>query len=140
VEREYGGVGHGYHTLNRVNGTIQGYYRLHGRKVFVTFEDGRVNDLDFTIPYYRTRGVFGVGSSIRLGPCHRTTTNPCEHRWHGFVCDAWTKGRPCSCWVKVGAGAASLPATTANFLKPWFFIYTHRDRVTRFHFALRYVD
>jgi len=42
--------------------------------------------------------------------------------------------------VKVGLGARSLPATTTNFLKPWFFIYTNRGRVTRFYFALTFVD
>src|SRR5947208_2705338 len=40
VEREYGGVGHGYHLQVRTNGIVQGYYRLHGNRVFVTFEDG----------------------------------------------------------------------------------------------------
>jgi hypothetical protein len=44
------------------------------------------------------------------------------------------------CRVKVGRGSASLPATTSQFLKPWFFIYTRRGRVTGFDFALKFVD
>ncbi len=130
VEHEYG--------LER--DSPQGYYRLHGSKVFVTFEGGRVTDLNFTTPYYRTRSGFGVGSTIPLGPCHRTATHSCEHRWHGFVFDAWNRGSLCNCWTKVGLGAGSLPATTTNFLKPWFFIYTTRGRVIRFYFSLRFVD
>ena len=47
VEREYGSEGHGYHVLVRNNGIVQGYYRLHGSRVFVTFQDGRVNELEF---------------------------------------------------------------------------------------------
>jgi hypothetical protein len=77
---------------------------------------------------------------IPLGPCHRTTNGQCEHRWHGFVFNAWSKGAPCNCWVKAGLDAGSLPATTANFMKPWFFIYTIRGRVTSFYFALKFVD
>lgn len=140
VERDYGSAGQGFHVLSRGNGIVQGYYRLHRSRVFVTFEDGRVNELDFTTRYYRTKSGFGVGSAIPLGPCHRTSTNRCEHRWHGFVWNAWVRDKPCSCWVKVGLGPRSLPATTANFLKPWFFIYTRPGRVTRFHFALKFVD
>jgi hypothetical protein len=108
--------------------------------VFVTFEDDRVNELDFTTRYYRTKGGFGVGSVIPFGPCYRTVTNRCEHRWHGFVWNAWVKENPCHCWVKVGLGAQSLPATVANFLKPWFFIYISRGRVSEFYFALKFVD
>ncbi len=140
VERAYGSEGHGYHVQVRDGGIIQGYYRLHGSQVFVTFADGRVNELDFTTRYYRTSSGFGVGSTIPLGPCHRTATEPCEHRWRGFVWNAWVRETPCGCWVKVGLGTQSLPVTGANFLKPWFFIYTLRGRVTRFHFALKFVD
>jgi hypothetical protein len=129
VEREYGS-GHGFQVPD------QG----HGSRVFVTFEDSRVNELDFTTRYYWTKSGFGVGSAIPLGPCHRTATNACEHRWHGFVWNAWVKANPCHCWIKVDLGAQSRPATAANFLKPWFFIYTRRGRVARFHFALKFVD
>ena len=140
VERDYGSAGHGFHVLSQGNGIVQGYYRLHRSRVFVTFEDGRVNELDFTTRYYRTKSGFGVGSRIPLGPCHRTATNRCEHRWHGFVWNAWVREKPCNCWVKVGLGARSLPATAANFRKPWFFIYTSGGRVIHFHFALKFVD
>lgn len=140
VERAYGREGHGYHVLVRQNGIVQGYYRLHGSRVYVTFQDGRVNELEFTTRYYRTTGGFGVGSPIPLGPCHRTRTNRCERRWRGFVWNAWNRDKPCSCWVKVGTRPQSLPATVANFGKPWFFIYAHDDRASRFHFALRFVD
>ena len=61
------------------------HYRLHGSKVFLTFDRGRVADIAFTTPYYRTTGGFGVGSRIPLGPCHKTPLKPCEHRWHGFI-------------------------------------------------------
>jgi hypothetical protein len=54
--------------------------------------------------------------------------------------NAWSKVTPCNCWVKVGLGATSLPATGANFLKPWFFIYTRNGRATRFSFVLKFVD
>lgn len=140
VEREYGSVGHGYHVLQRYGNTVQGYYRLHGSRVIVTFYGSRVGELDFTTPYYRTKGGFGVGSTIPLGPYHTTSTNPCEHRWHGFIFGPRLREQPCSCWVKVGQGAASLPVTGKNFTKPWFFIYTRNGRVTRFYWALRYVD
>jgi hypothetical protein len=93
VEREYGSEGQGYHVLIRGQGIVQGYYRLHDSRVYVTFEDGRLNELDFTTRYYRTTNGFGVGSTIPLGPCYRTATNPCEHRWHGFIWNAWVKER-----------------------------------------------
>jgi hypothetical protein len=140
VESEYGSEGTGYHVLQRNGGATQGYYWLHGSRVIVTFYGSRVGELDFTTPYYRTKNGFGVGSTIPSGPCHRTATGQCEHRWHGFVFDAWNKGTPCNCWVKVGLGAESLPATTANFLKPWFIIYTSHRRVTEIYFALKFID
>lgn len=140
VERAYGSAGHRFHVLSQGNGIVQGYYGLHGSRLFVTYEDDRVNELDFTTPYYETKSGFGVGSAIPLGPCHTTPSNRCEHRWHGFVWNAWVRDKPCSCWVKVGVGARSLPATTASFRKPWFFIYTRRGHVRRFHFALKFVD
>jgi hypothetical protein len=140
VQREYGSEGHGYHVLQRYGDTVQGYYRLHGSRVIVTFYGDRVGELDFTTPYYRTNSGFGIGSRIPLGRCRKTTGRRCEHRWHGFVFDAWSKGSPCNCWVKVGRGVQSLPATTANFEKPWFFIYTRHGRVTGMYFALRFID
>jgi hypothetical protein len=117
-----------------------GYYRLHGSKVYVTFQGGRVNDIEFKTPYYRTKSGFGVGSRIPLGPCRRAAKNPCEHRWHGFLWNVWVRERPCECWTKVGLGPRSLPATGTNFLKPWFFIYTRRGRVRSFYFSRRFVD
>jgi hypothetical protein len=140
VEREYGSVGHGYHVLQRYGDTVQGYYRLHGSHVIVTFYERRVGELDFETLYYRTKSGFGVGSTIPLGRCHRTATNPCEHRWHGFVYNVRLREDPCNCWVKVGLGARSLPVTGTNFSKPWFFIYLRRGHVARFYFALKYVD
>jgi hypothetical protein len=140
VEREYGGVGHGYHVLQRYGDTVQGYYRLHGSRVIVTFYGRRVGELDFETPYYRTKDGFGVGGRIPLGPCHRTAVDRCEHRWRGFVYNVRLREDPCNCWVKVGLGAQSLPVTGSNFAKPWFFIYLRRGRVARFYFALRYID
>jgi hypothetical protein len=115
-------------------------YRLHGSRVFVAFDRGRVSEIRFSTPSYRTKSGFGVGSRIPLGMCHRTSTNSCEHRWHGFVWNAWVRQKPCSCWVKVGRGTRSLPATVDNFLKPWFFIYVDHGRVSGFYFALKFVD
>jgi hypothetical protein len=140
VESEYGSVGSGFHVLYRSGDIQQGYYRLHASRVIVTFHGSRVGELDFTTPYYRTKSGFGVGSTIPLGPCLRGATGRCQHRWHGFVFDAWNKGSLCHCWVKVGLGKESLSATTANFLKPWFFIYTRHGRVTEIYLALKFVD
>jgi hypothetical protein len=141
VQAEYGTEGHGYHLLQRYGSNIvQGYYRLHGGRVTVTFYGGRVGELDFSTPYYRTTSGFGVGSRIPLGRCYRTATNPCEHRWHGFVWNERIRETPCGCWTKVGLGAQSLPVTGTNFSKPWFFIYTSHGRVTEFYFVLKFVD
>jgi hypothetical protein len=115
-------------------------YRLHGSRVVVAYDRGEVSGIRFSTPYYRTKSGFGVGSRIPLGPCHRTSTNRCEHRWHGFVWNAWVREKPCSCWVKVGRDPRSLPATVRNFLKPWFFIDVHRGSVSGFYFALKFVD
>ena len=115
-------------------------YRLHGGTVQVGFDGGRVTSIWFSTRYYRTKSGFGVGSRIPLGPCHRTKASRCEHRWHGFVWNLRLREKPCSCWVKVGRGRRSLPATTRNFLKPWFFIHLRRGRVSRFYFALKFVD
>jgi hypothetical protein len=115
-------------------------YRLHASRVLVAFDQGRVSEIRFSTPYYRTKQGFGVGSRIPLGPCHHTKENGCEHRWHGFVWNAWTREKPCSCWLKVGRGKRSLPATVDNFLKPWFFIEIHHGRVSGFYFALKFVD
>jgi hypothetical protein len=104
-------------------------YRLHGGVVQVGFERGRVSSIWFSTPYYRTDGGFGVGSRI-----------PAGSQWHGFVWNAWAREKPCSCWVKVGTGARSLPATTKNFLRPWFFINVRHGRVASFYFASRFVD
>jgi hypothetical protein len=140
VAYDYDAVGHRYHVQARGNGIVQGYYVLHRSRVFVEYRDGRVNELDFTTRFYRTEEGFGVGSRIPFGPCHRTPTTPCEHRWHGFVWNAWVRDKPCSCWVKVGNGKRSLPATPANFLRPWVFIYVRHGRVTEFLLAQKFVD
>src|SRR5204863_126703 len=100
-----------------------------------SFERGRVTEVRFSTPYYRTKNGFGVGSRIPLGPCHRTMGYRCLHLWHGFMWNLRLRENPCSCWVKVGRGTRSLPATGDNFLKPWFFIYVDHGRVSRFYFA-----
>jgi hypothetical protein len=115
-------------------------YRLHGSRVFVAFDRGRVSAIRFSTPYYRTKKGFGVGSRIPLGPCHETRTNRCERRWHGFIWNAWVREKPCSCWVRVGRGRHSLPASDQNFLKPWYFIEIRRGRISAFYFALKFVD
>jgi hypothetical protein len=117
-----------------------GYYRLHGTRVRVLFDSGHVSEISFSTPYYRTKQGFGVGSRIPLGPCHKTAHDPCEHLWNGFIYNGWSKGAPCHCWVKVGTGPRSLEPSTANFMKPWFFINTRDGRVSSFYFALKFVD
>jgi hypothetical protein len=104
-------------------------YRLPGGEVQVGFDGGKVSSIWFSTPYYRTDGGFGVGSRIPPG-----------RSWHGFVWNAWGREKPCSCWVKVGLGKRSLPATTDNFLKPWFFIDIRHGRVASFYFASKFVD
>jgi hypothetical protein len=115
-------------------------YRLHGGRIQVAFDGGRVAGIWFSTPYYRTKAGFGVGSRIPLGPCHRTKASRCEHRWHGFVWNAWVREKPCNCWVKVGVGSRPLAATANNFLKPWFFIDVRRRRISSFYFASKFVD
>jgi prepilin-type processing-associated H-X9-DG protein len=110
-------------------GIVQGYYRLHNSRVYVTFWDGRVNELDFTTRYYRTTNGFGIGSTIPLGPCYRTATNLCEHRWHGFVWNAWKKETSCHCWFK-----ATKP------LKPASAIFIRNGHVSQIYLAQKFVD
>jgi hypothetical protein len=107
-----------------------GQYRIHRGKVWVTFRGGRVTGIGFTTPYYRTKTGFGVGSRVHADHLRRK----------GFVYDAWNKDRPCNCWTKVGRSARSLPATGANFLKPWLIIYVNHSRVRSFYFDLKFVD
>jgi len=56
-----------------------------GGDLGVFYEQGHVVWIETHSSYYRTRDHFGVGSRVPLRPCHRTTRNPCEHRWNGFV-------------------------------------------------------
>jgi hypothetical protein len=130
VEADYGSAGHGYHVHVADQGIVEGYYRLHGSRVDVTFENGRVSEIAFSTRYYRTKDGFGVGSRIPAG----------RHRWHGFLWNAYVRERPCGCWVKVGRGSTSLPATAANFGKPWTFLSVDHGRVTGIYFALKFVD
>jgi hypothetical protein len=129
-----------FHVLQRWGNNTQGYFRLHRSRLIVTFYGHHVGEIGFDTPYYRTKSGFGVGSRIPLGACHRTTTMTCEHRWHDFVYNAWNKGTPCQCWVKIGMGARSLPVTGRNFDNPWFFIYMKHGRATSFYLALKFVD
>jgi hypothetical protein len=138
VYRDYGAAN--FHVLQRWGSNTQGYFRLHGSRLVVTFYGEHVGEIGFTTAYYRTTSGFGVGSKLPLGPCHRTAIRSCEHRWHGFVYNEWNKGTPCECWVKIGTGQRSLPVTVRNFDNPWSFIYTKQGRVTYFYFALKFVD
>jgi hypothetical protein len=140
VEREYGSVGRGFHVVQRYGKDVEGYYSLHGSRVVVNFYGDRVGELTFSTPYYRTRGGFGVGSKIPLGPCHKMSAWKCEHRWHGFVWNEWIREKPCNCWTKVGLGRQTVPLLPAKFNRPWFFIYVRRGRVDSFYFALKFVD
>ena len=140
VQREDGSPGHGYHLIARITGGLEGYYVRPGGAIGVTFKNGRVEELSFGTRYYRTKSGFGVGSRIPLGPCVRTWTHRCGHRWHGFVWNEYSRETPCSCWVKVGLGKQSIAPTTHNFLGPWFFIYVRHGRVDGFRFATKFVD
>jgi hypothetical protein len=140
VEREYGTRGHGYHVIAAQGSFTQGYYVLHGGQVGVTFEGGRVEQIEFGVPYYRTKSGFGIGSRIPLGPCHRTAAYRCERRWRGFVWNEYRREALCGCWTKVGLGRQSLPISVRNFLGHWFFIYIRHGRVAYFVFASRFVD
>jgi hypothetical protein len=135
VEREYGSPGHGYHVQTRITNGLQGYYVLHGSDVAVKFRGGRVERLDFGVRYYRTKGGFGVGSRIPFGPCIRTFTRRCGHRWHGFVWNEFKHDRPCGCWMKVGRGKRSLPPGPG----PWTLIWVRHSRVAAFTFSTTFV-
>jgi hypothetical protein len=82
--------------------------------VAVTFYGDRVGRIGFGTPYYRTPSGFGVGSTIPLGACHKTATNPCEHRWRGFIYNVRLKEQPCNCWVKVGTGKRHFRSSTTS--------------------------
>jgi hypothetical protein len=110
-------------------GRARDFYRLHGGKVTVTYFRGRVDSIDFTTRYYRTKSGFGIGSRIPRGG-----------HWHGFVWNVRLREFPCSCWTKVGRGARSLPVTGANFLKPWTIVFVEHGRVREIYFTSRYVD
>jgi hypothetical protein len=135
VEREYGSRGHGYQVQARVGNVLQGYYTLHGGEVAVKFRGGRVERIDFGTRYYRTKGGFGVGSRIPFGPCVRTFTHRCGHRWHGFVWNEFNHDEPCGCWLKVGRGNRSLPPGPG----PWTLIWVRHGRVTGFTFSTTFV-
>jgi hypothetical protein len=104
-----------------------GYFSPGGR-LQVGYEHRRVSSIWFSTPYYRANDGFGVGSKVPPG------------RRRGFLWNGWAREKPCSCWVKVGLGKQSLPATYANFLKPWTFINVEHGRVASFYLAARFVD
>ena len=64
VEGEYGTEGSGFQVTFKNSGLLSGYYRLHHGRVLVTFDGGRVSELDVRTPYYRTKAGVGVGSTI----------------------------------------------------------------------------
>lgn len=135
VEHEYGSPGHGYHVQVRITNGLQGYYVLHGTDVGVEFVGGRVKRIDVGSRYYRTKGGFGVGSRIPLGPCVRTFTHRCGHRWHGFVWNEYDHDSPCSCWIKVGYGKRSLPPGP----EPWTVIWVRHGRVAALTLSTTYI-
>lgn len=105
VQYEYGTSGNGFHYQQSwdapycASGCLQGYYVLHGSRVYITLYGGRVGEISFSTPYYRTPSGLGVGSTIPLGPCHRTASNGCQHRWNGFVYQGDTGKYPTT-WSK----------------------------------------
>jgi hypothetical protein len=119
---------------------VEGYYRLHGSKVEVDFSNGRVDNILFATPYYRTKSGFGVGSKIPFGSCVKTWTHRCGHRWHGFVWNEVYKEQVCGCWTKVGTGKQSLRPSVATYGRRWVLIYVRHGRVTGFYLARHFVD
>jgi hypothetical protein len=124
VAAEYGGAGHGFQVVSRNGDTVQGSYTLHHGRVILSLIAGRVFIIDFATPYYRTASGFGIGSQIPLN----------QREWHGFLFHKTFPGDPsrtCGCWMKVGNGATSLPATGANVsTQPVYTILTTGGRVT----------
>jgi hypothetical protein len=103
-------------------------YRLHGGTVSLWGAQGRVNFIDLTTRYYRTKGGFGVGSRF-------------PQRWRrDFIWNGIVKLKPCGCWVKVGTGKRSLPPTGANFGKPWVIVYVSGGRVREIFLSQKYLD
>lgn len=118
-------------------------YRLHGGVVDVEANMPPINHVNwifFTTRYYRTKSGFGVGSTIPLGPCVKTWTHACGHRWHGFVWNEIYKARVRGCWAKVGTGATSLRPSVSTFGKPWVIIYVRHGRVSAIGLSSKYVD
>jgi hypothetical protein len=60
-------------------------FRVPGGELDVGFAGDRVSQITTSSGYYRAPQGLHVGSVIPLGPCHRISSNPCEHRWNGFV-------------------------------------------------------
>jgi hypothetical protein len=139
VFAEYGGIGHGYHREVDA-GILQGYFRVHGTDEEVDFRNHRVDDILFSTRYYRTRSGFGVGSKIPFGPCVKTWTHRCGHRWHGFVWNEVYKEHVCSCWAKVGTGKQSLRPAPATFGRRWVLVYVSHGRVAGFYLSRHFVD
>src|SRR5712691_11697378 len=54
-------------------------YPVSGGVLWATAVDGRVRALGTSSPRYRTPGGIHVGMTIRLGPCHVSTSNPCDY-------------------------------------------------------------
>jgi hypothetical protein len=106
-------------------------HRIHGGLIDVesNFDmSGRINWIYFTTPYYRTKRGFGVGS--RFPRAWRKA-----FLWNGIV-----KDKPCNCWVKVGRGARSLPASGTNFGKPWVIVDMSHGRVSGILMSSKYLD
>jgi hypothetical protein len=103
-------------------------YRLHGGTVSLWGAQGRVNFIDFTTRYYRTKSGFGVGSRF-------------PQSWRrAFIWNGIVKLKPCGCWVRVGTGKRSLSATGANFGKPWVIVYVSRGRFREIFLSQKYLD
>ena len=103
--------------------------RYYGHGIELYGAGRSVTDIGFSSRYYRTTAGFGVGSKIPTGGS-----------WHGFIWNGIVKIKPCSCWVKVGTGKRSLPATGASFGRPWKIVYVRNGRVASFYFSSHYVD
>jgi hypothetical protein len=103
-------------------------YPLHGGlvQVYDNASGGRVNQINFSTRYYRTKSGFGVGSTL-------------PRAWRGdFIWNPILKQSPCRCWVKVGSGRRSLPMRAAKPDVPFVVIYVRHDRVVFIAISSKY--
>jgi hypothetical protein len=58
-------VGHGFHVVQRYGNAVEGYYRLHGSELALTFYGDRVGRIGFGTPYYRAKNGSALEARFR---------------------------------------------------------------------------